>query len=74
MLTSQFHSTGNQLETFETGPVLLASDDPKTGQKVEVIVESDSQQGEDDNIELTFRTYKDKRLRGLPSCLELLLP
>lgn len=66
MLTSQFHSTGNQLETFETGPVLLTSVDPKTSQKVEVIVESDSQQGEDDNIVLTFRTYKDKLAQRTP--------
>ena len=27
MLASQFRRTGNQLETFETGPVLLANDD-----------------------------------------------
>src|ERR1700689_3234739 len=44
MLTTQFPSTGSQLETFETGPVLLTSLDPKTGQKVEVVVDSDSQQ------------------------------
>ena len=66
MLTSQFHTTGNQIETFETGPVLLATDDPKTGQKVEVVVESDSLQGDDDNIELSFRTYKDKQLQRTP--------
>ncbi len=66
MLTSQLHSTGNQLETFETGPVLLTSVDPKTSQKVEVIVESDSQQGEDDNIVLTFRTYKDRQIQKTP--------
>ena len=66
MLASQFHKTGNQLETFETGPVLLANDDPKTGQRVEVIVDSDSVQGDSDNIELSFRTYKDKQLQRTP--------
>jgi hypothetical protein len=66
MLTTQFHSTGNQLETFETGPVLLTSLDPKTGQKVEVIVDSDTEQGEIDNIALTFRTYKDKQMQRTP--------
>jgi hypothetical protein len=65
-LASQFHSTGNQLETFETGPVLLANDDTKTGQRVEVIVDSDSMQGNEDNIELSFRTYKDKQLQRTP--------
>ncbi|MFZ0293440.1 MAG: hypothetical protein WAL52_07520 [Candidatus Sulfotelmatobacter sp.] len=66
MLASQFHKTGSQLETFEAGPVLLANDDLKTGQKVEVIVDSDSLQGDDDNIELSFRTYKDKQLQRTP--------
>jgi hypothetical protein len=66
MLASQLHKTGNQLETFETGPILLANDDPKTGQRVEVIVDSDSVQGDDDNIELSFRTYKDKQLQRTP--------
>jgi hypothetical protein len=65
-LASQFHRTGNPLETFETGSVLLANDDPKTGQRVEVIVDSDSLQGDDDNIELSFRTYKDKQLQRTP--------
>ncbi len=66
MLASQFHKTGNQLETFETGPVLLANDDAKNGQRVEVIVESDSLQGDNDNIELSIRTYKDKQLQRTP--------
>ncbi|MGA8274252.1 MAG: hypothetical protein WB919_22020 [Candidatus Sulfotelmatobacter sp.] len=65
-LASQFHTTGNQLETFETGPVLLASYNPKTDQKVEVVVENDSLQGDNDNIELTFRTYKDKQPQRTP--------
>ena len=66
MIASQFHKTGNQLETFETGSILLANDDPKTGQRVEVMVDSDSLQGDDDNIELSFRTYKDKQLQRTP--------
>lgn len=65
-LAGAFHSTGKQVETFETGPVLLATDDPQTGQKVEIIVENDSLQGDDDNIELSFRTYKDKQLQRTP--------
>src|SRR5208283_2591023 len=66
MLTSQFHSTGNSLETFDAGSVLLASTDPKTNQKVEVVVEKDSLQGDDDNIELSFRTYKNQQLQRTP--------
>ena len=45
---------------------MLATIDPKTGQKVEVVVESDSQQGEADNIDLSFRTYKDNQVQKTP--------
>jgi hypothetical protein len=64
--TSQLHTTGTQVETFATGPVLLATNDPKTGQKLEVLVENDSLQGDGDNIELSFRTYKDKQVQRTP--------
>ncbi len=66
MLTSQFHSTGNPVETFDTGSVLLSTIDPKTGQKTEIVVEKDFLQGDDDNIELCFRTYKDQQLQRTP--------
>jgi hypothetical protein len=65
-LAGQLHTTENQLETFETGSVLLATHDPKTGQKFEMIVENDSLQGDNDNIELSFRTYKDEQLQRTP--------
>ncbi len=66
ILAGQFHTTGKQLETFETGSVFLATDDPKSGQKVEIFVENDSLQGDEDNLELSFRTYKDKQLQRTP--------
>jgi hypothetical protein len=64
--SSQLHTTGNQVETFATGPILLATNDPKTGQKLEVLVGNDSLQGDEDNIELSFRTYKDKQVQRTP--------
>jgi len=66
MLTSQLHTSGSQVETFATGPILLATNDPKTGQKLEVLVENDSLQGDGDNIELSFRSYKDKQVQRTP--------
>ncbi len=65
-LTSQLHTSGGQIETFATGPILLATSDPKTGQKLEVLVENDSQRGDGDDIELSFRTYKDKQVQRTP--------
>ncbi len=65
-LAGQLHNTGSQLETLETGPVLLSTFDAKTEQKVEITVESDTLQGDEDNIELSFRTYKQKFLQKTP--------
>lgn len=66
MLASQLHTTGKPFETFDTGSVLAEGEDAKSGQKFEVIVESDSLQGEDDNIELSFQSYKDKQPQRTP--------
>jgi hypothetical protein len=66
LLSGQLHSDGRQIETFDAGSVLLATQDPKTGQKVEVIVESDSLQGDEDSIELSFKSYKDKEIKKTP--------
>lgn len=54
----QLESQGKGVQTFETGSVLLAMEDPTTGQKVEITVENDSLQGDQDDIELSFVTYK----------------
>ena len=57
-LTSQLESQGKGVQTFETGSVLLATENPSTGDKVEITVENDSLQGDQDNIEVSFMTYK----------------
>lgn len=66
MLASQLHTTGKLFETFDTGSVLAEGEEAKSGQKFEIIVESDSLQGEDDNIELSFQSYKDKQPQRTP--------
>lgn len=65
-LAGQLHPSGSQLETFEAGQILLSAADPKTGHRVEMIVEQDSLRGEEDDIELSFRTYKDKQIQRTP--------
>lgn len=57
-LVGQLQAQGKGFQTFETGSVLFTTEDPKTGQKIETIVENDSLQGEQDDIELSFLTYK----------------
>src|SRR5208282_6014181 len=56
---------GASFETFETGQVMLAADDGK-GQKFEVVVMNDSLQGDEDAIEVSFRSYKEKQLQRTP--------
>jgi hypothetical protein len=66
VLTSQFQTQGHNLQTFETGSVLLSGDDPNTGQKVEVTVENDALRGDQDDIELSFQTYKNGQTQRTP--------
>ncbi len=58
MVASQLQAQQKNLQTFETGSVLLTYEDPKNASKVEVTVENDSLLGDQDNIELSFRNYK----------------
>ena len=66
LLAGQFEAKGKTLETFETGSTLLAVDDPQSNQKFEIRVDNDSLQGDDDNIDLSFQSYKDKQLKRTP--------
>lgn len=66
LLASQLQTKGSNYQTFETGPVLLAGEDPKTGQKVEILVENDALHGGQDDIELSFRTYKNGQPQRTP--------
>jgi len=66
LMISQVQAQGQSLQTYETGSVLLAAEDPKTGQKIEVIVENDSLRGEQDDIELSFQTYKNGQAQRTP--------
>ena len=66
LLASQIQTQGQNLQTFETGSVLLSAEDPKTGQKVEVTVENDAVRGDQDDIELSFLTYKNGQMQRTP--------
>ena len=66
LLAGSFQKQGKSFQTFETGPVMLATDDPKTGERVEIVVDNDSLQGDRDDIELSFHTYKDNQAKKTP--------
>jgi len=63
MLSAQAHSTGH-IESFEAGATLFTTEDPQTHSKLEAIVERDDLNGETDEIELSFRAYKDGQLQN----------
>jgi hypothetical protein len=65
-MASQTQTQGHNLQTFETGPVLLATEDPKTGQKVEVDVAKEAMHGDLDEIELSFQIYKNGQPQRTP--------
>jgi hypothetical protein len=66
MIGREVAAQGGHIETFDTGPNILISEDSNSRQRIEVAVEHDSLRGEDDEIELSVRLYKDGELQQLP--------
>jgi len=67
LFSSQLRSQGSQLQTFEAGPILLSFENAHDNSKFEVVVERDDLQADEDDIEVSFRAYKDgqSQLSGL---------
>lgn len=59
-------SRGGHLETFDTGPNILVSEQADQHERVEIAVEHDSFMGEQDEIELSVHIYKDGQEQALP--------
>ena len=57
---------GGRMDTFDTGPNILISEDSNQEQKIEVAVERDSLMGDEDEIELSVHLYKGGRPASLP--------
>jgi hypothetical protein len=66
LLVSQLQTQSQNIQTFDTGSVMLAGEDPKTGQKVEITVENDALNGDQDDIELSFQIYKNGQVQRTP--------
>ena len=66
LMASQLQTQGKSFETFETGSILLSTEDPKSGQKIEVTVENDALRGDEDDIEVSFQTYKNGQAQRTP--------
>jgi hypothetical protein len=62
----QARAGGSNLQTMETGPVLLVSDHPQTREKFEVTVERDDLIGDEDKIDLSFQMSRNGKPEALP--------
>src|SRR5262249_48820857 len=63
---------GEKLETFDTGPNILITEDGNSHERLEVAVEHDSLSGEDDEIELSVHLYKNGAPEALPVIPQLI--
>ncbi len=59
LLASQLQANGQELQTFEAGPVLLSFENPRQNSKFEIVIENDDLRADEDDIEVSFRGYKD---------------
>jgi type IV pilus assembly protein PilA len=66
VMMSQLESQGQNVQTYETGSVLLAAEDTKTGGKAEITVENDALRSDQDDIEVTFHVYKNGKEQRTP--------
>lgn len=66
LLTSQLSAQGQPLQTFEAGSTLVAVENSRTGTKFEIVVERDDLRADEDEIELSFRGYKDGQGQRTP--------
>jgi len=65
-LRSGIVNSGGQLETFDSGSILLTIDEKEAQRKMEVIVERDDLAGVDDEIELSVHSYVNGKPQPLP--------
>lgn len=66
MMAAQMPTDGKNLETFDTGSVMLVAKNPQTGDRVEVTVESDRMRGEQDDIAVAFHIYEKGKEKPTP--------
>jgi hypothetical protein len=66
MMAAQMPTDGKNLETFDTGSVMLVAKNPQTGDRVEVTVEGDRMRAEQDDIAVAFHIYEKGKEKPTP--------
>lgn len=62
----QMRAASPDFQVFETGQVLLSTNDPKTNEKFEVHVDSDDLSGDTDNMDISFHQFRDGVEQDIP--------
>jgi len=62
----QMRAASSDFQVFETGQVLLSTNDPKTNEKFEVHVDSDDLAGDADNMDISFHQFRDGVEQDIP--------
>jgi len=62
----QIKAASSGFEVFETGQVLLAANDPKTHEKLEVHIDSDDLSDDVDNLDISFHQFRDGVEQEIP--------
>jgi hypothetical protein len=66
LFAKQVQTNQNAFESFDSGPVMVSANFPQNDTRLEVVVENDALRGDEDEIEVSFRTYKNKQLQRSP--------
>jgi len=66
LMANQLQTHGLNVLTFDAGSVMLAGEDPKSGQRFEITVENDALRGDQDDIDLTFHAYANGQEQRTP--------
>jgi hypothetical protein len=74
-MAGQLNTSGAKPQIFDTGSTLLIAEDPRTNSKLEVNVDHDDLRSDEDEIELSFKSYKDgqQQIRGVTPHFTLLM-
>ena len=62
----QIKAASSDFQVFETGQVLLSSNDPKSHERFEVHVDSDDLSGDTDNMDISFHQFRDGVEQDIP--------
>jgi type IV pilus assembly protein PilA len=66
LAVSMMNAQGAHLQTFEAGSTLLILENDRTQSKFEVTVENDALRGDQDEIQVSFRAYKQGQVEEMP--------